>query len=360
MQAYLLRRIYPKALGGLPGLGTPLETATRARHEQPTPRAQARSVIGAYLALAGTTGFVTSVGGWLTMPVTLPANLAGVALLQLHLGQTIAALAGHDPSAPAVRDRVIACLLGDGTAEPTRTEAEETVDRVGVKLAERALRTLAGQVARTTGRAAVGTAKWLAERRLKRFITRGIPLVGGAIAAASDAYSTRTVSRALLDSFFSNGGGDGRADPSAPQPPTIVDLIPTETQVAETNVTIRLLEKGLQTLSLPKALNTIMTWQRATERDDRPDLLPISEGLTALHELLTGEDRDGAAIGDAMVGLGEKTSAVADSAEAPLQAPLHRLGTLLQHAGSALAQNSREAAAQAAKEAAEAADDDDA
>ena len=358
MQAYLLHRIYPKALGGLPGLGTPIEAATRARSDAATPRAQARSVVARYLALSGTTGFVTNLGGWITMPVTLPANLAGVALLQLHMGQTIAALAGHDPSAPAVRGRVIACLLGDGTAEPTRTETEEAVDRVGVKLAERALRTLAGQVARTTGRAAVGTAKWLAERRLKRLVTRGIPVVGGVIAAASDAYSTRTVSRALLDSFFSDGGGDGRADDSAPQPPTIVDLIPTETQVAETNVTIRLLEQGLQVLSLPKALNHIMTWQRATERDDRPDLLPISEGLTALHELLTGEDRDGVAIGEAMASLGQKTADVAGTAEDALQAPLNRLGKLLQHAGSALAQNSREAAERAAKEAAEESEDD--
>jgi hypothetical protein len=355
MQAYFLRTLYPKALGGLPGLGTPIEAASRARKAAPTPRAQAKSAIGAYLALSGTTGFLTNLGGWLTMPVTLPANLAGVAVLQLHLGQTIAALAGHDPSATPIRDRVIACLLGDGTAEATRTEAEETVDRVGVKLAERALRTLAGQVARTTGRAAVGTAKWLAERRLKRLVTRGIPLVGGAIAAASDAYSTRTVANALLASFFNDGGGDGRADDSAPQPPTVVDLIPTETQVAETNVTIRLLEKGLQVVSLPKALNTIMNWQRATDREDRPDLQPISEGLGALHELLLGDDRDGVAIGEAMADLGKQTCDASGSAEEPLQGPLDRLGKLLQHAGNALAENAREAAERAAEEA----DDDD-
>lgn len=356
MQAYLLRRIYPKALGGIPGLGTPTEAATRARRDAATPRSQAQSIVGNYLALSGTAGFLSNLGGWLTMPVTLPANLAGVALLQLHMGQTVAALAGHDPSAPAVRDRVIACLLGDATAEPTRTETEEAVDRVGVKLAERALRTLAGQVAKTTGRAAVGTAKWLAERRLKRLITRGIPVVGGAIAAVSDAYSTRTVSRALLDAFFDSGGGDGLADSSAPQPPTIVDLIPTETQVAETNVTIRLLEKGLQVLSLPKALNTIMNWQRATERDDRPDLLPVSEGLTALHEMLLGDDRDGVAIGEAMAELGKQTADLSGTAEDPLQDPLNRLGKLLQHAGNALAKNAREAAERAAQEA----DDDDA
>ena len=351
MQAYLLRTLYPKALGGLPGLGTPIEAASRARKAAPTPRAQAKSAVGAYLALSGTAGFVTNLGGWLTMPLTLPANLAGVAVLQLHLGQTVAALAGHDPSAPATRDRVIACLLGDGTPEATRTETEETVDRVGVKLAERALRTLADQVVRTTGRAAVGTAKWLAERRLKRLLTRGIPVVGGAIAAVSDAYSTRTVSQALLASFFNDGGGDGRADPSAPQPPTAVDLIPTETQVAETNVTIRLLEKGLHVLSLPKAMNTIRNWQRATEREDRPDLLPISEGLAALHETLLGSERDGVAIGEAMAGLGEQTAEISGTAEEPLQDPLNRLGKLLQHAGRALAENAREAARRAAEEA---------
>lgn len=55
-----------------------------------------RDVIEQHVRLAGVQGFVTNVGGVVTMPVTVPANMAGIAVLHLRMAATIAHLRGHD------------------------------------------------------------------------------------------------------------------------------------------------------------------------------------------------------------------------------------------------------------------------
>ena len=120
-----------------------------------------------------------------------------------------------------------------------------------------------------------------------------------------------------------------------------MDTIPSGTHAAELNATVEDLERGLSQLPLSKAINRIDDWQREIRATEREDLLPIADGLEELHGLLVGEDLDGAAIGDLMVSLGERTEAAADGADARLQNGLKRLGSLLRHAGGALAGNAR-------------------
>ncbi len=192
MKTFLLHQLYPRALSGLPLLGTPEATAAAYRARRGSLRSRAERMIRPHLALAGTTGFVTGLGGWLTMPLTVPADLAGVALLQLHMAAACAALAGHDPDEPTTREEVVACLLK--TDQGARTEEEEAVERVTVKVAERGLRYL-GRKSLEWGAAAAG-------RRMGGRIARGVPFLGGAIGAVSDAYNTHLVARHALDTFF--------------------------------------------------------------------------------------------------------------------------------------------------------------
>lgn len=200
MKTFLLNQLYPRAVDGLPFLGTPEATAAPWRMRGGARRARAEKMIRRHVALAGTTGFVTGLGGWLTMPVTVPADLAGVALVQLHLAASCAVLAGRDLHAKATRDTIIECLLKTDQGE--NTEPEEATNRVGVKVAERGLRFF-------VGRAVSWTAKKAGERILARRFARGVPLVGGAIGAASDTYLTRVVARHALDAFFPLSGDDG-------------------------------------------------------------------------------------------------------------------------------------------------------
>ena len=198
MKATLLKPLYHKAVGGLPVLGTPEEVARRISRGAPDAAAAADRLVALYVGLCGATGFVCGLPGFLLMPVTVPANLTGVALLQLHMSAALAVLAGHDLADEATRDRYIACLLEKLDESGRNTEDEEVARRTGIKLGERALRYVAEKSTRLAVRAARGAA-------LRKLGARRLPLVGGALGAGSDAYTTSAVGRCAKHAFASNG-----------------------------------------------------------------------------------------------------------------------------------------------------------
>lgn len=228
IRQFVLDRLYPRALDGLPGLGTPQEFASRFDSAEDSPREKGEKLVRAHIALSSATGFASGLGGWLTLPITLPANIAGVALLQVHMAASVAALAGKDPADDLTRSRVLECMIGaspNPEEGPVRDAEQETIDRIGLKLAEKGLRTaisLAGEAASWGARTA---AKSLAKRRL----LRGVPLVGGFIGALSDGFTTRQVARNALDMFLDDGGLREPAD----FPPASGDGIPEDTPAPE-------------------------------------------------------------------------------------------------------------------------------
>jgi hypothetical protein len=122
-----------------------------------------------------------------------------------------------------------------------------------------------------------------------------------------------------------------------------MDAIPAETHAAELAATIDDLQRGLDQLPLSKAVNRIDDWRREILATERDDLRPIAEGLGELHASLTGEGLDRKNIGRLLARLGGQTEAAADGADEALQNGLKRLGSLLRHAGHALAGNSEAA-----------------
>ncbi len=212
IRTFLLDQLYPKAMDGLPGVGTPHDLAAEVRAGGGTIEEQAERLVLRHIALSGAAGFASGLGGWLTLPVVLPANLAGVALIQLHMAASVAALAGYDPNIPTVRDRVFGCLIGVAPSEDDRDAEQETFDRVGLKLAEKGLNLV---ITSATQAARWGAQKVVTSQVRKRLL-RGIPLVGGFIGALSDGYVTTQVARAARDTFIG-----GMRDPKASDLPRI-------------------------------------------------------------------------------------------------------------------------------------------
>lgn len=124
-----------------------------------------------------------------------------------------------------------------------------------------------------------------------------------------------------------------------------MDPIPNETEAAEVGALVDTLEGGLEQIPLSKAINRIDDWKRKVTDTERDDLQPVAAGLGELHQALTGEALDGVRIGSILVRLGEQTEASADTVppattgdtNEDLIKGLKRLGSLLQHAGRAMA-----------------------
>lgn len=147
------------------------------------------SAILKYTAAAGAAGFVTNLGGVLTLPVTLPANLVGVAAIQLRLIAAIAAARGHDTSSDAVRTLGIACLTGRAALDILKGAGI----RAGMRLGERAVGQLsAAALAQVNQR--VG-AQLLAKAGAAGAVNlaKAVPLIGGLIGGGFDAAGTRAV-----------------------------------------------------------------------------------------------------------------------------------------------------------------------
>lgn len=172
-----LERWYDDVRHGLPLLGTPDDAARVAG-----PGAgedAARRLVSRYTGLSAAAGFLCGLPGYLSLPLTVPANVAGVFLLQLHMSQALALLHGLDPALEEVRDRCLRELVdvgrrpGGGESAARRRPADGVVDRVASKLGERAVRFLGEQAPRLVGRGG-----------------RSLPLLGGVVGGFADARST--------------------------------------------------------------------------------------------------------------------------------------------------------------------------
>ena len=72
-----------------------------------------KDIIETHVRLAGAQGFLTNIGGLVTMPVAVPANIAGLALIQCRMVAAIAHLRGYDLDDKRVRNGILASLLGE-------------------------------------------------------------------------------------------------------------------------------------------------------------------------------------------------------------------------------------------------------
>jgi len=145
------------------------------------------AVVDQHIRLAGVQGFVTSIGGLVTLPVALPANLTGLAVVQARMVAAIAHLRGYDLDDPRVRTAVITCLLGEDGVTDRLKKSSLVTSPLAIATApvfdpeldrQVATEVVAELIARVSG------------KRMALTVTRRVPLLGGAVGAGVDGWST--------------------------------------------------------------------------------------------------------------------------------------------------------------------------
>ena len=171
--------------------------------------------IAYYCTLAGTAGFVTNVGGALTLPVTLPANVLGVAALQLRLIAEVASARGHDLHGPEARTLALACLTGNA--------ALDILKEAGVKVGQRAIGQVAVSLVARINQAVGSRLLSKAGTQGVVNLTKFVPVMGGLVGGTVDALSTKAVGEIAKRVFQALPSGeperspDGQGDPDQPQ-----------------------------------------------------------------------------------------------------------------------------------------------
>jgi hypothetical protein len=129
---------YEKTLNGVPGLDTVDEMARKFMMQEGTLHEKADSLIRWQNAKAGTSGFITGLGGLMTLPVAIPANLASVLFIQIRMIAAIARMGGYDLRDDKVKTLVYICLAGNFAKDII----QETGIMIGTKITARAVESL--------------------------------------------------------------------------------------------------------------------------------------------------------------------------------------------------------------------------
>ncbi|WP_240919175.1 EcsC family protein [Acidovorax sp. HDW3] len=189
---------YDKAVNGVVGMDSASEIAESYMKVEGSKIDQANSLIRWQNTKAGTSGFLTGLGGIIVMPVTIPANIASVMYVQVRMIAAIAHLGGHDLKDDRVKALVYACLTGNAAKDIMK----DIGIVVGRKLTENAIKNVSGKTI-TAINQKVGF------RLLTKFGEKGainlgkaIPLVGGIVGATFDSVTTNIIGNIARDTFI--------------------------------------------------------------------------------------------------------------------------------------------------------------
>ena len=184
---------YDQAVNGIPFLKSAedLGNEYKQTHTAGTDSldACARRLVRWQMSKAGTSGFLSGIGGVLTLPVAIPANLASVMFVQIRMIAAIAHLGGQDLRNDQVRTLCYVCMCGSASADVLKNVGI----KLGAKLTEQAIKQITGQVITHINRA-VGF-RLVTKFGQKGLINFGkmVPLIGGVVGGTFDATSTHVV-----------------------------------------------------------------------------------------------------------------------------------------------------------------------
>ncbi len=189
---------YEKALSGMPGLDSASQLAVSFMDKEGTLREKANSLIRWQNAKAGTSGFVTGIGGLMTLPVAIPANLASVLYIQIRMIAAIAHMGGYDLRDEKVKTLVYMCLVGNFAKDIL----QETGIRLGTKFTAIAIERISEKSLLIINQR-VGFLL-LTTSGTKGMINLGkaVPIVGGIIGGSIDVAATNTIGNMARNTFL--------------------------------------------------------------------------------------------------------------------------------------------------------------
>jgi hypothetical protein len=153
-------------------------------------------IVALHSRLAAAGGFVTGLGGFVTLPVALPVNVLSFYVIATRMVASIAAVRGHDVTDHAVRTTVLLTLTGN--------DASKVVGKVGIGVdgvAAYALRSVSPAMLMVVNKGvAFRLFVQLGRHGVARF-GRVVPVVGGLVGAAFDGLLMRRIAHHARNHF---------------------------------------------------------------------------------------------------------------------------------------------------------------
>lgn len=195
----LLESLYSQVTNGLPMSKSCEELASEYLRKYQDPDKAIRALIRQQVAKCTTSGFLTSLGGLITLPVAIPANLASVLYVQLRMIATIAAIGGYCVDDDEVETLVYICLTG--------TSMVDACKQTGVTLANKLTTSFVKK--KVSAETLKKINKSVGFKLFTKFGEKGvinigklIPIAGGIVGGTFDFISTNVIAKRAYSIFI--------------------------------------------------------------------------------------------------------------------------------------------------------------
>lgn len=177
-------------IGPLPPAAAAAEEQLREQHGNVDKAI--REVIENHVLYASIEGFATNLGGLVTATLVAPANITGLALIQCRMVAGIAHLRGHDLDDPRVRNAILVTILGEDHVTRMVKRKELPGTPMSIATAAELDPTLDQRLASAVAAELIGR---VIGKRVAVTVSKRVPVVGGAVGAATDGWTTFRVGR---------------------------------------------------------------------------------------------------------------------------------------------------------------------
>lgn len=195
----MLDKLYDNSIQGLPKVSPPItQLADDYLSKSADVQTAAKSFINYQIAKCTTSGFITGLGGLITLPIAIPANVSSVLYVQMRMIACLAHMGGYDTNSDQVQTLVYACLAG--------ISLDQVVKQVGIKFG---VKLAQGMVKKIPGKVLTKINQKVGFRFLTKFGTKGlinigkaIPIVGGVISGGFDFAETKIIADRAYKMFI--------------------------------------------------------------------------------------------------------------------------------------------------------------
>lgn len=222
----LLDKLYDQTIEGLAKVSPPIDKlANDYLDKSEDVDTAAKQFIKYQIAKCTTSGFLTGLGGIITLPVAIPANIGSVLYVQMRMIACLAYMGGYDTNSDQVQTLVYACLAGISVDQILKRAGIEIGTKITTAMIEKIPGTVLTKINQKVGY------RFVTKFGTKGTINlgKGVPVIGGVIGGGFDFIETRIIAKRAYKMFIK---GNFNTPPSEDN--RVIEII-DEVEIVEEN-----------------------------------------------------------------------------------------------------------------------------
>lgn len=185
----ILDTCYSSALNGIPGSKDARSLGDEYLNKYKDKDSAIKNLVNNQIAKCSISGFLSSIGGLITLPVAVPANVASVLYIQLRMIAAIAHIGGYNVKSDEVQTLVYLCLTGSSMADICKSTGINIANKTASNLLKKVPGTVLTKINQKVG-----------FRLVTKFGEKGainlvklVPVAGGLVGGGVDFVGTRVI-----------------------------------------------------------------------------------------------------------------------------------------------------------------------